>query len=82
MSDIHSAFSTRYSQAREKFLQAADQVGLPVDSLLHPLKGRDGEDLAMDVVLDGPADARHLLILSSACHGVEGCLLYTSDADE
>jgi Protein of unknown function (DUF2817) len=28
--------------------------------------------LAMDVVLDGTADAKQLLIVSSACHGVEG----------
>ena len=38
----------------------------------HPLLGRDGEALAMDVVRDGAADARALLIVSSACHGVEG----------
>ena len=34
--------------------------------------GRDGEALAMDVVRDGPKDARSLLVVSSACHGVEG----------
>jgi hypothetical protein len=36
------------------------------------LKGLDGEDLAMDVVLEGDPGAKSLLILSSACHGVEG----------
>ena len=40
----------------------------------HPLLGRDGETLAMDVVRDGPADAARLLLISSACHGVEGYL--------
>jgi hypothetical protein len=34
--------------------------------------GRDGELLAMDVVHEGRRDAKSLLIVSSACHGVEG----------
>lgn len=72
MSSIQQAFSQSYVQARQKFLQAADAAGLSVESHIHPLKGRDGEDLAMDVVRDGPADAQNLLIISSACHGVEG----------
>ena len=72
MPDVQNSFSTSYAQARQKFLSAAERAGLAVDSYLHPLQGRDGEDLAMDVVLDGSPDARQLLILSSACHGVEG----------
>ena len=66
------AFSDSYAQARAKFLAAAASAGLAVQSYLHPLPGRDGEALATDVVLDGPADARQLLIVTSACHGVEG----------
>lgn len=65
-------FSRSYAEARQKFLQAAGDAGVPVESALHPLKGRDGEDLAIDVARDGPANASHLLIVSSACHGVEG----------
>ncbi len=65
-------FSQSYAQARTKFLAAADAAGLDVASHIHPLRGRDDETLAMDVALDGPADARALLIVSSACHGVEG----------
>ncbi len=72
MSSIQDSFSTRYAEARQKFFAAAQGAGLSVDSNLHPLKGRDGEVLAMDVVLDGPPDARSLLVISSACHGVEG----------
>jgi hypothetical protein len=37
-----------------------------------PAAGREGEALAMDVARDGPPDADKLLIVSSACHGVEG----------
>lgn len=72
MIDVASAFSPSYAQARQKFLQACMAAGLRAQAHVHPLKGRDGEALAMDVALDGAADARHLLILTSACHGVEG----------
>jgi hypothetical protein len=72
MTGAAAFFSSTYKQARERFLEAAGAAGLAVDSHAHPEKGREGEDLAMDVVLDGPADAKSLLILSSACHGVEG----------
>lgn len=72
MSAIDNAFSSSYAQAREKFLQAARIADLQVQSHPHPLPGRDGEALAMDVVLDAPAGARRVLILSSGCHGVEG----------
>ncbi len=65
-------FSSSYAQARGRFLEAARGAGLEVEHKLHPMKGRDAEELAMDVALDGPADARSLLIVSSACHGVEG----------
>jgi hypothetical protein len=65
-------FSQSYAQARGKFLAACAAVGLAVESNSNPLAGREGEPLALDVALDGAADARRLLIISSACHGVEG----------
>ena len=65
-------FSQSYKEARSKFLAAADAANLDVHSHQHPMLGRDGELLAMDVVRDGPADATSLLVVSSACHGVEG----------
>jgi Protein of unknown function (DUF2817) len=72
MISIPTAFSSSYAQARIKFLEAAASAGLQIESFAHPLKGSDGEDLAMDVALDGSPDAKELLIVSSACHGVEG----------
>jgi len=72
MNRASDSFSSSYAQARSKFLQAAADAGLAVDSRVHPLKGRDGEELAMDVALDGAPDAQRLLMLTSACHGVEG----------
>jgi hypothetical protein len=72
MISAEAAFSDSYRQARERFLDAARQAGLPVESRVHPEKGREGEELAMDVVRDGAPGADKLLIVSSACHGVEG----------
>ncbi|MDP3616497.1 MAG: DUF2817 domain-containing protein, partial [Rhodoferax sp.] len=72
MMNVVEAFSASYAQARGKFLAAAASAGLPVTSHAHPRAGRDGEALAMDVVLDGATDADKLLIVTSACHGVEG----------
>ena len=72
MIGVGEAFSPRYALARQKFLHGCASAGLTVQSHAHPRKGRDGEALAMDVALDGDAQADRLLILSSACHGVEG----------
>jgi len=72
MMNVNAAFSTSYAQARLQFLEAAAAAGMALRSFEHPLKGRDGEDLAMDIALDGSLDAQSLLIVSSACHGVEG----------
>lgn len=69
---IGANFSQTYREARSKFMAAADVASLPIRSHVLPLPGKDGEQLAMDVVLDGPADAASLLIVSSGCHGVEG----------
>jgi hypothetical protein len=65
-------FAQSYAEARAKFLAAAKTAGLTVQSHAHPLSGRDGEALAMDVARFGAADARAVLVVTSACHGVEG----------
>ena len=67
-----ASFSQSYAEARHKFLNAARGAGLSVTSNEHPEAGRDGEVLATDVARQGPADAKSLLVLTSACHGVEG----------
>ena len=72
MTDTAGFFAQTYAEARGKFLAAADAAGLAVQSHPHPLIGHDGEPLAMDVARVGPADAQGLLMVSSACHGVEG----------
>ena len=70
--DAGRFFAQTYAEARGKFLAAVDAAGGDVHSHAHPLLGRDGEALAMDVARFGAHDAPALLIVSSACHGVEG----------
>ena len=71
-SDAAACFSQTYAEARAKFLAAADAAGLDAQAHVHPLRGQHGEELALDVVRDGPTDAPSVLVISSACHGVEG----------
>lgn len=72
MIPVTQAFSSTYREARARFLEAAGAAGLRAQSHEHPLKGIEGETLAMDVVRDGPDDAARVLLVSSACHGIEG----------
>ena len=72
MKSTGDCFAPSYAQARAKFLAATEAAGLDAFSHPHPILGRDGEALAMDVVREGPADAKSLLLISSACHGAEG----------
>jgi hypothetical protein len=65
-------FAPSYRDARARFLAEAQAAGLAVHSHPHPLPGRDGEPLAMDVARLGEPDAAAVLLVSSACHGVEG----------
>ncbi|MGB3071701.1 MAG: M14 family metallopeptidase [Ottowia sp.] len=72
MINIPDAFAASYAKARVKFLEAAATAGTRIESFNHPLPGREGEPLALDVALDGDPAAKRLLIVSSGCHGVEG----------
>jgi hypothetical protein len=70
--DAARSFAQSYAEARTKFRAAAERAGLDIEEHVHPMLGRDGETLAMDVVRDGPADAAAVLIVTSGCHGAEG----------
>ena len=72
MNSAEPFFAQSYAEARTGFLAACEAAHLPVQSHAHPLLGRDGEALAMDVARLGARDAASVLIISSACHGVEG----------
>ncbi len=69
---VPDAFSANYRDARAKFLNGAATLGLEITEHRHPLLGSQGEDLALDVALDAAGDGKKILLISSACHGVEG----------
>lgn len=69
-------FSADYASARAAFCAAANALpATPTQmySIIHPhQRGPQGEELAIDVVQLGRADAAQLLIISSGVHGIEG----------
>ena len=69
---VDACFAQDYAQARSLFRGAAEAAGLALQAHRHPLLGRDGEELAVDVARAGDARAERLLVISSGCHGVEG----------
>ena len=72
---MQSPFHINYKAARADFLATAADLNLTAQSHFHPFKGKQGEELAMDVVRVGASIASNpskLLIISSGCHGVEG----------
>ncbi len=66
-------FGISYADARARFLEAANQRHCSLESHMNPAgPGANGETLSTDVAYCGPADARALLVLTSAMHGTEG----------
>jgi len=65
-------FSDSYAQARARFIEAAQARGAQLGSYSLPLRGAQGEALAMDVSVQGPAQASRVLMTTSAVHGIEG----------
>ncbi len=72
MMQPQEAFSSDYAQAREKFLRAAAQAGAVLQSFEAAELGLAGETLAMDAALQGPAQAKRLLIISCGSQGADG----------
>jgi Protein of unknown function (DUF2817) len=69
---VAHSFPANYVEARQLFLKAAHAVGAQMDVCLHPQKGFQGEDMAIDVAWLGERNARKVLVTISATHGVEG----------
>jgi hypothetical protein len=65
-------FSIDYSEARQKFLEACQALGVDIESFTNPGRGPEGEGLYTDVALIGPQDAKVILMLVSGTHGIEG----------
>ena len=72
MDNINRYFAATYAEARARFFSAAQRRGLPVETIVNPLKGAEGEELATDAVMLGVPGAASLLIVTSGTHGVEG----------
>lgn len=67
-------FPSCYAEARTRFLEAARARGARLEHFENAGAGRgpDGETLAADVAVLGPADAPAVLLVHSGTHGVEG----------
>lgn len=69
---VHDFFAPTYSDARRRFLAAAEQSGAVITNNIHPLKGPSGEELALDVAAFGSLNAKRVFVTMSATHGGEG----------
>ena len=68
---MHQHFSRSYERARQHFLALCAQNHAVLEHILHPEMGPDGK-LYADIALWGEPDCDHLLVITSATHGVEG----------
>ncbi len=69
---LADAFAPDYGHARGKFLAAAEAAGAELSALLHPERGRGGEELALDLAWVGSRSSSHVLVVASGTHGGEG----------
>ena len=61
-----------YAQARDEVVAASERAGAELTAFPHPQRGREGEELAIDVVTVGAEDAESVVAIVSGTHGVEG----------
>lgn len=66
--------SQTYGDARAAFREAAAAGGARIDTVPHPLRGLEDEDLSVDIAEVGPADNTDVILVFSGTHGVEGYL--------
>lgn len=68
-----SAFSKTWSEAREKFLGAAKDLGLEIETHTNDeTTGPGGQPLHADLTTLGDPEAQNRILVISATHGVEG----------
>jgi hypothetical protein len=66
-------FGSDYSSCRARLLDAVERARPSWrDAILHPLRGRSGERLFVDLAWFGPIDASAVVVLLSGTHGIEG----------
>jgi Protein of unknown function (DUF2817) len=67
------SFSSTYTEARDKFLAAAQHRGARLGQYLHPTqRGPAGDALYLDVAVMGELDAQALMVVGCGTHGIEG----------
>lgn len=70
---VNPCFAAGYDAAREKFRQAAKELGVRLDARVNPnAEGPGGEQLTTDIAHFGDSRARRVLFITSATHGAEG----------
>lgn len=69
-----SAFSPDYATARARFCAAAGARGCRLESYPIGWEGAQGEELTVDVALNGSERPARAVVVSSGLHGVEGFL--------
>jgi len=69
---LANCFAEDYGDARHRFLSVCLKYGAPVRSYVNSRRGPKGEELAVDTAWFGAPDARSVMALTSATHGVEG----------
>ena len=69
---MNKYFANDFAEARVKFLSAAKAADVPLWQFEHPLTGPKGEALGTDIVWLGAQDARNIVVVGSATHGIEG----------
>jgi len=70
---VQAFFSADYTEARNKFLAAAEEADGEISNLLNPhATGPDNEALYTDVALFGNRNAPKALVIISGTHGNEG----------
>lgn len=70
--NVNAYFSECYSEARQRFLDAAKAAGAQLDCLEIGFRGPHGEILAIDIAWLGSHEPRRALLHSTGLHGVEG----------
>ena len=71
-------FSSSYEEARKKFLNLSDKLGITIFSFQHPsITTESGDPLTIDASWLGPRDAKNVLVMLSGTHGPES---YTGSA--
>lgn len=70
--DATELFSHTVPESHAKFVAAAEEAGLAVETVEHPLRGPDGEVLQTAIARLGAQPARNVLLSLSGMHGIEG----------